>query len=103
MGQSDFAMIPTALYGFVFLLAGVAYFVLQRALIVADGPNSKLSSAIGRDWKGKASLILYALAIPVVFIYTRLADVLYVVVALMWFVPDRRIENYKNHPWRTAI
>jgi uncharacterized membrane protein len=92
MGENHFEPLPTAAYGVVLLLAGVAYVILARAMVAAQGPNSKLAAALGRDLKGKLSILLYALAIPLAFVYGRLALGLYVAVALVWLVPDRRIE-----------
>ena len=96
MGENHFAPLPTAMYGVVLLLAGIAYFMLQQAVIGEHGPDSKLAAAVGRDVKGKLSVGLYAAAIPIAFRYQWLAETLYVGVALMWLVPDRRIES--RHP-----
>ena len=93
MGENHFAPVPTALYGAVLLLAAVAYWLLQRTIIVRQGPGSPLASAVGRDLKGKVSPLLYALAIPSAFLRPWIADALYVLVALIWLVPDRRIER----------
>jgi uncharacterized membrane protein len=93
MGENHFASLPTAVYGGVLLLAGVAYTILQAAIIGAHGPGSKLAAAVGRDLKGKLSAGLYAAAIPLAFVHEWIADGIYVVVALMWLVPDRRIES----------
>jgi uncharacterized membrane protein len=93
MGENHFAALPTALYGAVLLLAAVAYYVLARAIIASEGPRSRLAEAFGKDWKGKASIVLYAAAIPLAFVREWLADAIYVAVALMWLVPDRRIER----------
>ena len=93
VGEYPRAAIPTALYGGVFLMAGVAYLLLQRALVERNGPDSVLARAIGEDVKGKASALLYASAILLAFVRPWIADALYVLVALMWFVPDRRIER----------
>jgi TMEM175 potassium channel family protein len=92
MGENHFAALPTALYGGVLLAAAIAYFVLQNVIIADDGPESVLARAVGRDWKGKASLALYVTAIPLAFVQEWLADVVYTSVALLWLVPDRRIE-----------
>jgi TMEM175 potassium channel family protein len=92
MGENHLAPLPTATYGAVLLLAGVAYRILQNAVIAEQGPGSRLAAAIGRDLKGKASVGLYAVAIPLAFVYQWLAAAVYVGVALMWLVPDRRIE-----------
>jgi uncharacterized membrane protein len=93
VGEYPRAAIPTALYGGVFLMAGVAYLLLQRALVARNGPDSVLARAIGEDVKGKASALLYASAILLAFVRPWIADALYVLVALMWLVPDRRIER----------
>lgn len=93
MGENVSAPVPTAVYGLVLLSAAVAYFVLERVIIADQGPGSQLRTAVGRDWKGKASPILYATAIALSFAATWLAQALYVAVALMWLVPDRRIER----------
>jgi uncharacterized membrane protein len=85
--------VPTGVYGLVLLSAAVAYFVLERIIIADQGPGSVLKRAVGRDWKGKASPILYAAAITLSFAATWLAQALYVAVAMMWLVPDRRIER----------
>jgi uncharacterized membrane protein len=93
MGQNHFAPVPTAVYGGVLLAAGIAYYVLQTAIIADQGPGSKLAAAIGADLKGKISPVLYAVAIPLAFVREWIADAIYVAVALMWLVPDRRIES----------
>jgi uncharacterized membrane protein len=93
MGENDFAAWPVALYGVVMLLAGVAYFILTRALIACHGPDSALATAVGEDFKGKISLVLYALAIPLAFVKSWLAFTVYVLVAVLWLIPDRRMEN----------
>jgi uncharacterized membrane protein len=93
MGENHFAPLPTALYGVVLMMAGVAYFILQQTIIRSQGTNSKLRAAVGDDAKGKISVILYAIAIPLAFVHQVLSDAIYVVVALTWFIPDRRIED----------
>jgi uncharacterized membrane protein len=93
MGENHFAALPTAAYGVVLFLAGVAYLILQNAIIAQQGPGSRLAAAVGSDVKGKLSAALYALAIPLAFVRESLSDVIYVFVALMWLVPDRRIES----------
>jgi uncharacterized membrane protein len=93
MGESHFAAWPVAVYGGVLLLAGFAYFLLSLALISRHGEDSALASAIGRDVKGKLSLVFYALAIPLAFTNSLLACAIYVAVAVMWLIPDRRIER----------
>ncbi len=92
MGQNHLAPVPTAVYGAVLLLAAVSWTVLQRAIIAADGEGSKLAAAVGRDLKGKASLSLYVAAIPLAFVRTWMAAGIFVLVALIWLVPDSRIE-----------
>jgi uncharacterized membrane protein len=93
MGENHFAPVPTALYGVVLLMCAVAYYLLTQAIIVRHGPNSVLARAIGKDWKGKIPLVAYVLAVVFAFVYTWISLALYVAVALMWFVPDRRIEK----------
>ena len=93
MGENHFAPLPVAMYGTVLLLSGCAYFILTRALIAHHGIASPLATALGRDRKGKASLVIYAVAIPLAFANSWASCALYVVVALMWFIPDRRIEK----------
>jgi uncharacterized membrane protein len=93
MGENDFAPLPTATYGADLLLAGVAYTILQRTLIWQGSMDPKVAAAVGRDWKGKASAGLYALAVPLAFVHQAIAGGIYVVVALMWLIPDRRIER----------
>jgi uncharacterized membrane protein len=93
MGQNHFAAPPTALYGVILLMAAVAYWLLQRNILASQGPHSRLAEAIGRDLKGKLSPVLYAIAIPSAFASRWLAGGLYVLVALIWLVPDRRIER----------
>jgi len=93
MGENHFAAVPTALYGVALLMPAIAYFVLQQLIIAAQGPSSVLKRAIGGDWKGKVSPILYAIAIPTAFWSRWISLSVYVLVALIWFVPDRRIER----------
>ena len=93
MGENHFAPLPVALYGIILLMAGFAYWLLARAIIKADGPESILAKAIGKDWKGKASILLYLVAIPTTFFSQWIAEAIYVGVALMWLIPDRRIER----------
>jgi uncharacterized membrane protein len=93
MGENSFAPVPTALYGVVLLLSAVAYWVLQRAILVRQGNDSVLATAIGRDVKGRISPVLYLVAIPSAFASPWIAGGLYVLVALMWLVPDKRIER----------
>ena len=93
MGENPLASTPTALYGVVLLMAGCAYLLLQRQILRSEGPQSVLAAALGRDIKGKLSPLLCALAIGTAFVHPGIADVLYLVVALMWLIPDRRIES----------
>jgi uncharacterized membrane protein len=93
MGENHFSSIPSALYGVVLVMAAVAYRVLQQTIIAAEGPASVLKSAVGGDWKGKLSPLLYVLAIASTFWVQWLAQALYVLAALVWLVPDRRIEH----------
>jgi uncharacterized membrane protein len=93
MGENHFAALPTAVYGVGLLMAGAAYSLLQAALVAADPERKVLSRAVGHDLKGKLSVVAYACAIPLAFLSQWIADALYVAVALMWIVPDRRIEK----------
>jgi uncharacterized membrane protein len=93
MGETHFTAVPSALYGGVLLAAAIAYKVLQYFIVADQGPDSKLASAIGRDFKGKISPVCYAAAIIASFFQPWLAGLLYVAVALMWLVPDRRLER----------
>jgi len=93
MGENHFGAMPSALYGGVLLMAAVAYWVLQQTIIAAEGPASVLKSAVGGDWKGKVSPLLYLVAIASAFWLPGLAQAIYVLVALIWLVPDRRIEH----------
>lgn len=94
MGENNFATIPVVFYGLVMLMAGFAYSLLTHSLIANHGKDSMLSKAIGNDKKGKVSLLLYALAIPAAFIHAWIAILIYIFVAVMWFVPDKRIERH---------
>ena len=93
MGENHFAAAPTAIYGVVLFMAALAYWVLQTLIIASQGSGSLLRRAVGRDWKGKASPVTYLLAILAAFWSQWLAQALYVLVALIWLVPDRRIEH----------
>ena len=93
MGESHYAAIPCALYGAVLFMAAIAYAILQRTIIDSQGPDSLLRRAVGGDWKGKLSPLLYLIAIPLAFIERWISVSLYVLVALIWFIPDRRIER----------
>ena len=93
MGENNFALMPVVLYGGVLWFAGLAYYILTRALIAHHGQDSLLAEAIGKDSKGLWSLYIYTAAIPLAFLAPWLASLLYVVVAIMWLIPDRRIET----------
>ena len=93
MGENHFTALPSALYGFVLLMAAMAYWWLQQLIIRAQGPQSLLQRAVGADWKGKLSPLLYASGIALSFVATPVALGIYVLVALMWLVPDKRIER----------
>jgi len=93
MGENDFAELPMALYGIVLWMAGLAYYILARLMIVSHGKDSTLANAIGKDSKGLASLMGYTVAIFLAFINPSISFVLYVLVALIWFIPDMRIEK----------
>jgi uncharacterized membrane protein len=93
MGENHLAAMPAVVYGFVLLMAAIAYYLLQRTIITEQGPNSLLASAIGSDWKGKLSPVLYLSAMLLAFVSPWIAVGLYALVALMWLIPDRRIER----------
>ena len=93
MGENGFAPIPVAFYGAVLLLAAIAFLILQARVIAHQGDGSILAAAVGNDWKGRGSLLLYALAIPAAFASPSISGCVYVGVALLWLVPDRRIER----------
>jgi len=93
MGENHLAAIPTAIYGFVLLMAAIAYYILQRTIIAKEGRESLLAQAVGRDWKGKLSPLLYLAAIPLAFVSPWIAGGLYVFAALLWLIPDPRIER----------
>jgi uncharacterized membrane protein len=93
MGENHFAALPSALYGAVLLMAALAYYLLQQLIIASQGPASLLGKAVGGDWKGKVSPLFYVAAILLAFRWTWAAQCLYVLVALMWLIPDRRIER----------
>lgn len=93
MGENHFAPMPSALYGMVLLMAAIAYWVLEQAIIASEGSASLLRRAVGRDWKGKLSPILYAVAIVSTFLVPWIAQAIYVFVAILWLVPDPRIER----------
>jgi uncharacterized membrane protein len=93
MGENHFAPAPTALYGVPLLMAAIAYKILQQAILVKHGPKSLLSVAVGSDLKGKLSPVLYVAAIPLAFVSPWISGGMYVAVALIWLIPDRRIEK----------
>ncbi|HEY3858102.1 MAG TPA: TMEM175 family protein [Gammaproteobacteria bacterium] len=93
MGENHFAALPTALYGVVLLMAAISYTLLQMSLVAANGKNALLAQAVGHDVKGKLSIVCYVLAISVAFVNHAISSVLYTLVAIMWFIPDRRIER----------
>jgi uncharacterized membrane protein len=93
MGENNFAPIPTAAYGVVLLMAAIAYFILQQLIVASQGPESILRAAIGSDWKGKLSPVLYAVSIPSAVNWPWVAGLIYAAVAVIWLVPDRRIEK----------
>ena len=93
MDETHFAPMPTAAYGVVLALSAIAYILLERSIIASNGPTSKLALAVGTDLKGKLSLSIYALAILLAFVHPWIALALYVIVAMIWFIPDRRIES----------
>jgi uncharacterized membrane protein len=91
--DENFSRATVALYGVVLLMAAIAYWILQQTIIASQGPSSLLRAAVGKDWKGKISPLLYVVAIIAAFIFPPIAGAIYVLVALMWLVPDRRIES----------
>ncbi|NJO78854.1 MAG: DUF1211 domain-containing protein [Cyanobacteria bacterium RM1_2_2] len=95
-GENPFAALPVAFYGTVLFFSAIAYFILTRTLIACQGKNSTLAVALGRDFKGKISMIIYTIAIALSFVNAWLACSLYVLVAVMWLIPDRRIEKTLN-------
>jgi uncharacterized membrane protein len=97
MGENHFDAVPSALYGVVLLMAGIAYLILQQTIIVSQGSDSLLKKAIRRDWKGKLSQVLYFVAIITAFWFHWLSQGIYVLVAIIWLIPDRRIERALVH------
>ena len=93
MGENHFARLPSALYGVVLLMAGIAYWILARTIVAAEGEASLLAKAIGKDRKGTASVLLYLIAIPLAFVSQWIALAIYVCVAMVWLIPDSRIER----------
>ena len=94
MGDSHLAPLPTATYGFIQMMAGVAYYILSQTIMRAQGPHSKLHAAVGSDFKGRISVAGYAVAIAFAYMDTRISGLIYVSVAAMWLIPDRRIERH---------
>jgi uncharacterized membrane protein len=102
VGENHVAATPTAVYGVVLLMAAIAYYILQRAIIASQGRDSLLAAAIGTDWKGKLSPVLYLSAVPLAFLNSWIATGIYAFVALLWLIPDRRIERaLAQHPHRS--
>ena len=93
MGENHFTAVPSALYGVVLLMAAIAYYLLQQAIIRAQGADSILKKAVGRDWKGKLSPVLYVVAIVATLRFSWMAQAIFVIAALIWLIPDRRIEK----------
>lgn len=93
MGENHFGKVPTAPYGAVLLMAAIAYWILQQCIIRAEGPHSKLAGAIGRDWKGRFSPFFYVAGTGLAFVFPMASLAIYVLVAVIWFVPDRRLEK----------
>ena len=93
IGENGLAAIPTAVYGFVLLMAAIAYYILERAIIAREGRDSLVARAVGGEWKGKLSLMLYLVAIVLAFVSPWVAAGLYVFAALLWLIPDPRIER----------
>jgi len=98
MGENHFAPTPTALYGVVLLMAAIAYWILLHTILRTEGPDSLLRKAVGADFKGKLSPVFYIIAIPMAFVHEAISGLLYVTVALMWLIPDRRIERVMPRP-----
>jgi len=92
MGENHFTTWPVAMYGFVLIMSGIAYYILVRALLAAPG-NTLLAAALGSDFKGKISIVIYLVAIPLAFVQAWLACAIYAMVAVMWLIPDKRIER----------
>jgi uncharacterized membrane protein len=97
MGENHFATMPVALYGVVLFMSSVAYLILARRLVAGHGAASPLAVAIGKDRKGSASMVLYAVGVALAFVHPWLGFAVYIGVAMMWFIPDRRIEAQLNH------
>ena len=97
MGENHFEALPTAIYGIVLFAAGTAYYILQTLIVKEQGEHSYIKTALGKDYKGKSSPLIYIFAIALAFVNQWIADALYVLVALIWLIPDRRIESKINH------
>lgn len=97
MGENHFAAAPSAIYGLVLLMAACAYWILQQTIVAAQGPESKLKAALGNDWKGKLSPVLYLVGVVSTLWVPWMAQIAYVTVALLWLIPDRRIERKLVH------
>lgn len=93
LGENHFTPLPTALYGFVLLMCAIAYVILQRLIIGSQGERSPLKHAVGHDWKGKLSMVLYAASVPLAMVSPWISHTIYVLVAIMWLIPDTRIEK----------
>lgn len=93
MGENHFAALPVALYGVVQFMAAIAYWILQQRIVASEGPESRLARATGRDFKGRISPVLYLIAIGAAFVEPWISGAIYVTIALMWLIPDRRIER----------
>jgi uncharacterized membrane protein len=93
MGENQFSLWPVVIYGFILIMAGTAYYFLSHCLVSIHGKDSDFAKSLGNDWKGKASLIIYAIAIGLAFLHPAIALILYALVAGMWFIPDRRFET----------
>src|SRR5262249_30374812 len=93
MGENGLAATPTALYGFVLIMAAIAYYILERAIIAKEGRDSLVARALGKDWKARLSVIIFLIAIPLAFLNSWIAAALYVLDALLWLIPDPRIER----------
>lgn len=100
MGENDFAPIPIATYGAVLLMAAIAFWILLQTILRAEGPDASLRKAVGNDLKGKLSPLFYLAAIPLAFVHTAISGALYVIVALMWLIPDRRFERAQSRAAR---
>jgi uncharacterized membrane protein len=96
MGENHFEKTPSAVYGFVLLMAAIAYYILLRRILRLEGPNSTLAVAVGKDKKGKISPVIYAIAIPLAYVSPWISGALYVLVALIWLIPDSRIERVQH-------